>query len=158
MTNNQLTEDVLQGIYTAAVSGEIAEKNEEAMSAFDLLCAADAAGGIAHLVRKLIDELRADRAELQERRKAEKDSEPYGFTDGDRRGMIYEPQYADRLNNPLPVYRHAQPAPVVPEEITLEQISAMTAEGGAEYSIRDSAIAAKWWNACRAAMLNGSKP
>lgn len=51
-----------------------------------------------------------------------------------------------------------QPASVVPEEITLEQISAMTAEGGAEYSIRDSAIAAKWWNACRAAMLNGSKP
>ncbi|VGB83966.1 Eaa1 [Klebsiella pneumoniae] len=45
--------------------------------------------------------------ELQERRKA--DSEPYGFTDGDRRGMIYEPQYADRLNEPLPVYRHAQP-------------------------------------------------
>lgn len=39
------------------------------------------------------------------------DSEPYGFTDGDRRGMIYEPQYADRLNNPLPVYRHAQPDP-----------------------------------------------
>ncbi|WP_240790573.1 hypothetical protein [Raoultella planticola] len=38
------------------------------------------------------------------------DSEPYGFTDGDRRGMIYEPQYADRLNEPLPVYRHAQPA------------------------------------------------
>ncbi|HFC9852184.1 TPA: DUF550 domain-containing protein [Klebsiella pneumoniae] len=37
------------------------------------------------------------------------DSEPYGFTDGDRRGMIYEPQYADRLNEPLPVYRHAQP-------------------------------------------------
>lgn len=39
------------------------------------------------------------------------DNEPYGFTDGDRRGMIYEPQYADRLNSPLPVYRHAQPAP-----------------------------------------------
>lgn len=51
--------------------------------------------------------------ELQERRKA--DSEPYGFTDGDRRGMIYEPQYADRLKEPLPVYRHAQSAPVVPE-------------------------------------------
>ncbi|HFD4662183.1 TPA: hypothetical protein ACF3OZ_000592 [Klebsiella variicola subsp. variicola] len=45
--------------------------------------------------------------ELQERRKA--DSEPYGFTDGDRRGMIYEPQYANRLKEPLPVYRHAQP-------------------------------------------------
>ncbi|HEC2557231.1 TPA: hypothetical protein R2K53_003004 [Raoultella ornithinolytica] len=51
--------------------------------------------------------------ELQESRKAAMDSEPYGFTDGDRRGMIYEPQYADRLNEPLPVYRHAQPAPVV---------------------------------------------
>ncbi|EPY7191743.1 DUF551 domain-containing protein [Klebsiella quasipneumoniae] len=49
--------------------------------------------------------------ELQERRKA--DSEPYGFTDGDRRGMIYEPQYANRLKEPLPVYRHAQ-QPVVP--------------------------------------------
>ncbi len=36
------------------------------------------------------------------------DSEPYGFTDGDRRGMIYEPQYADRLKEPLPVYRHVQ--------------------------------------------------
>ncbi|QLK17860.1 DUF551 domain-containing protein [Raoultella ornithinolytica] len=53
--------------------------------------------------------------ELQERRKVERDTEPYGFTDGDRRGMIYEPQYADRLKEPLPVYRHAQPAPVVQE-------------------------------------------
>ncbi|EPG8764585.1 hypothetical protein JAG56_005795 [Raoultella ornithinolytica] len=44
------------------------------------------------------------------------DSEPYGFTDGDRRGMIYEPQYADRLNNPLPVYRHAQPDPETEHE------------------------------------------
>ncbi len=49
--------------------------------------------------------------EFWERSKAERDSEPYGFTDGDRRGMIYEPQYADRLNNPIPIYRHAQPAP-----------------------------------------------
>ncbi|HCB2062866.1 DUF551 domain-containing protein [Klebsiella variicola] len=52
--------------------------------------------------------------ELQERRKA--DREPYGFTDGDRRGMIYEPQYADRLKEPLPVYRHAQ-QPVVPDDV-----------------------------------------
>ncbi|HFL5986533.1 TPA: hypothetical protein ACG4MZ_000097 [Klebsiella aerogenes] len=41
------------------------------------------------------------------------DSEPFGFTDGDRRGMIYKPEHADRLNEPLPLYRHAQPAPVV---------------------------------------------
>lgn len=39
------------------------------------------------------------------------DSAPYGFTDGDRRGMIYKPEHADRLNEPVPVYRHAQPAP-----------------------------------------------
>ncbi|MDC7941346.1 hypothetical protein [Raoultella ornithinolytica] len=51
--------------------------------------------------------------ELQERRKADMNSEPYGFTDGDRRGMIYKPEHADRLNEPLPVYRHAQPAPVI---------------------------------------------
>lgn len=48
-------------------------------------------------------------------------SEPYGFTDGDRRGMIYEPHYADRLNEPLPVYRHAQ-QPVVPDE-SYQQLS-----------------------------------
>lgn len=47
--------------------------------------------------------------ELQELRKA--DTEPYGFTDGDRRGMIYKPEHADRLSEPVPVYRHAQPAP-----------------------------------------------
>ncbi|WP_368774010.1 DUF3850 domain-containing protein [Klebsiella pneumoniae] len=55
--------------------------------------------------------------ELQERRKAERDTEPYGFTDGDRRGMIYKPEHADRLIEPVPVYRHAQPAPVVPDDV-----------------------------------------
>ncbi|WP_258540522.1 DUF551 domain-containing protein [Klebsiella variicola] len=53
--------------------------------------------------------------ELQERRKVERDTEPYGFTDGDRRGMIYKPEHSDRLSEPVPVYRHAQPAPVVPD-------------------------------------------
>jgi hypothetical protein len=60
--------------------------------------------------------------ELQERRKA--DTEPYGFTDGDRSGMIYKPEHADRLSEPVPVYRHAQPAPVVlriSDEMTSEQ-------------------------------------
>lgn len=54
--------------------------------------------------------------ELQERRKVERDTEPYGFTDGDRRGMIYKPEHSDRLSEPVPVYRHAQPAPVVERE------------------------------------------
>ncbi|WP_224225476.1 DUF551 domain-containing protein [Klebsiella michiganensis] len=53
--------------------------------------------------------------ELHERRKAERDTEPYGFTDGDRRGMIYKPEHADRLSEPVPLYRHAQPAPEYPE-------------------------------------------
>ena len=46
-----------------------------------------------------------------------------------------------------------QPALVIPDEISLEKVVEMTAARGAEYSIRDGIIAAKWWNACRAAML-----
>ncbi|HDU2404757.1 hypothetical protein [Klebsiella pneumoniae] len=59
----------------------------------------------------------AERAGPQERRKAERDAEPYGFTDGDRRGMIYKPEHADRLSEPVPLYRHAQPAPEYPETL-----------------------------------------
>lgn len=55
--------------------------------------------------------------ELQERRKVERDTEPYGFTDGDRRGMIYKPEHSDRLSEPVPVYRHAQPASVAPDAL-----------------------------------------
>lgn len=102
------------------------------------------------------ENLRHAFAELQERRKAEMNSEPYGFTDGDRRGMIYEPQYADRLNNPLPVYRHAQPAPVVPEEITsasAPEVFEIAAEAE-RLGLRGTyASYACGWNACRAAML-----
>lgn len=46
-----------------------------------------------------------------------------------------------------------QPALVIPDVISLEKVAEMTAARGAEYSIRDGIIAAKWWNACRAAML-----
>lgn len=120
MTNIQLTEEFLQGIYTVAVSGEIAEKNKEPMSAFDLLCAADAAGGIAHLVRKLIDELRADRAVLQERRKA--DSEPVGTLSvramsyngkkiGTQFGFVHSDAAMKIAEGDYPLYLHAQPAP-----------------------------------------------
>lgn len=47
-----------------------------------------------------------------------------------------------------------QPALVIPDVISLEKVAEMTAARGAEYSIRDGIIAAKWWNACRAAMLD----
>ncbi|GKP63310.1 hypothetical protein [Klebsiella quasipneumoniae] len=80
------------------------------------------------------------------------DSEPYGFTDGDRRGMIYEPQNADRLNEPLPVYRHAQPVPVVPPEQHWEELCRQHPD----MSIGDAVIRAAWWNHCRAAMLQAS--
>lgn len=52
-----------------------------------------------------------------------------------------------------------QPALVIPDVISLEKVAEMTAARGAEYSIRDGIIAAKWWNACRAAMLQaGNSP
>lgn len=63
--------------------------------------------------------------ELQERRKVERDTEPYGFTDGDRRGMIYKPEHSDRLTEPVPVYRHAQPVPVVSAELLHTAASAI---------------------------------
>ncbi|WP_283802545.1 hypothetical protein [Klebsiella quasipneumoniae] len=63
--------------------------------------------------------------ELQERRKVERDTEPYGFTDGDRRGMIYKPEHSDRLTEPVPVYRHAQPVPVVSADLLHTAASAI---------------------------------
>ncbi|MGR7516122.1 hypothetical protein ACU60F_16310 [Klebsiella aerogenes] len=92
MTNNQLTE------------AELTETLDAATSGYPLTASAE-------------ENLRRVFAELQERRKVERDTEPYGFTDGDRRGMIYRPEHADRLNEPLPLYRHAQPAPVVPDDV-----------------------------------------
>lgn len=69
--NNKLTDEQLQEIYGEAVSCEVAEKNGAYMASFDLLCKMDDVGGTAYTVRKLIDMLRAERAELQERRKAD---------------------------------------------------------------------------------------
>ena len=85
--------------------------------------------------------------ELQERRKVERDTEPYGFTDGDRRGMIYKPEHSDRLSEPVPVYRHAQPVPGVPPELTEDMEM--------EYFLRDDwkGTFRSGWEACRAAML-----
>lgn len=50
------------------------------------------------------------------------------------------------------LYRHAQPAPVVPEEKSIPNTLSMYAVDAV------AAIAeVKGWNACRAAMLNGGK-
>ncbi|EOC5298551.1 hypothetical protein ACI45Z_004968 [Klebsiella pneumoniae] len=51
------------------------------------------------------------------------------------------------------LYRHPQPAPVVPEEKPIPNTLSMYAVDAV------AAIAeVKGWNACRAAMLNGGKP
>lgn len=58
------------------------------------------------------------------------------------------------IDRALPVgtqlYLHAQPEPVVPEEMTPQQAS--RSYGGEVRGYRDG------WNACRAAMLIGGKP
>lgn len=101
--------------------------------------------------------------ELQECRNTEKASEPVVFTDeqnlhhiamGRETSLIWGKQNSEVGD--IALYRKAQPAPVVPDEISLEKVSELTAARGTEYSIRDSIIAAKWWNACRAAMLSAA--
>lgn len=53
----------------------------------------------------------------------------------------------------IPLYRHAQPAPVVPEEKTMPNHLSMYAVDAV------AAIAeVRGWNACRAAMLHGAEP
>lgn len=130
MTNNQLAENsVIQLLNSVKLARDNAERADNRVDHSFYYALTIALG------------------ELQERRKA--DSEPYGFTDGDRRGMIYEPQYADRLNEPLPVYRHAQPAPVVPDAYVRDEHGRMMLNGVCEPKIGFGT----GWNACRAAML-----
>ncbi|MFV5010363.1 hypothetical protein ACJ42F_009765 [Klebsiella pneumoniae] len=62
------------------------------------------------------------------------------------------------IDRALPVgtqlYRHAQPAPVVPEEWTIADAVKFCKETGRQ----DAGAAMGAWNACRAAMLSGGKP
>lgn len=53
----------------------------------------------------------------------------------------------------LPLYRHAQPVPVVPPKQHWEELCRQHPE----MSIGDAVIRAAWWNHCRAAMLSGGK-
>ncbi|HBQ2955262.1 TPA: hypothetical protein QIX47_003786 [Klebsiella pneumoniae subsp. ozaenae] len=100
--------------------------------------------------------------ELQERRKA--DSEPVAWTDEEELrdvnvagiGYLFGiDREANKFADPrrqIMLYRHSQPAPVVPEEKPMPNPLSMYAVDAV------AAIAeAKGWNACRAAMLNGGK-
>lgn len=99
----------------------------------------------------------AERAELQERRKAAMDSEPVGWTDEqelrsvekDGCGYLFKANPISPNADPrrvIKLYRHAPPAPVVPDEMTRVP----------DVDVFDPGFMAGW-NACRSAMLNGGK-
>lgn len=101
--------------------------------------------------------------ELQERRKAERDSEPVAWrrfqetpTDGGY-WILYD--YKPNCSGVEPLYRHAQ-QPVVPEEITsasapeVFEIAAEAEQLGLRGTYASYAVG---WNACRSAMLSGGK-
>lgn len=87
------------------------------------------------------------------------DADPVVFTDelnlhhiarGRETSLIWGKQ--NQEVGDIPLYRHAQPAPVVPEEIPkglAGQIVSLLA-----HNIGDKFLAQKIWNACRAAMLS----
>ena len=61
--------------------------------------------------------------------------------------------YADPLREVTPLYRHAQPVTVVPDEVTAEYCPALV-----KYDVTEVDEAwARGFNACRAAMLSGGK-
>lgn len=99
--------------------------------------------------------------ELQERRKA--DSEPVAWKIHTPKTVVTyvetNTQSIENVRNGFgskveitPLYRHAQPAPVVPVEMNSDK-----AWGELKISAEDCQAWSEGWNACRAAMLNGEK-
>lgn len=87
------------------------------------------------------------------------DSEPVAFIAKYESGAIHgtcdrddpvKMEWLKRGMDVSPLYRHAQPAPAVPDEMYWQ-------DAPVEGSTRAAAYASGW-NACRAAMLNGGKP
>lgn len=104
--------------------------------------------------------------ELQERRKAEQDSEPVAWTDEEElrdanesgSGYLFGIERdANKFADPrrqIMLYRHAQ-QPVVPPMQHWEELC----REHPDMSIGDAIIRAAWWNHCRAAMLQaGNSP
>lgn len=141
MTNNQLTDQKLTKIVESAeaVISALAGNNDDIhpddstkmFRLWDALNDDDATPEVVLVMAK----------ELQERRKA--DREPVGYFgrfDPDDEDLI--DQCSKNVKGAFPLYRHAQPAPVVPEEMPC---------GGAADDYHDGYQ--DGWNACRAAML-----
>lgn len=137
MTNNQLTKEWLQQTISEleSVRDEIPfgidTNSELELAAFKLALAAMDSEPVAYWRKAL----RADGfcyADGINSKRFHDDNPPFPLEDGDYWEII-------------PLYRHAQPAPVVPEEMTPQQAS--RSYGGEVSGYRDG------WNACRAAML-----
>ncbi|MGR7638311.1 hypothetical protein ACU6ZK_02195 [Klebsiella aerogenes] len=164
MTNNQLTEAELTETLDAATSGYpltasaeanlrrvFAELQERRKPLLDkdlqgVLGALEHPAGINAAGKRVV---RSALVELQERRKAAMDSEPVAYTDernlsyidrGRETAYLWGKQNSEASD--VALYRHAQPAPVVPEEMPC---------GGAADDYHDGYQ--DGWNACRAAML-----
>ncbi|EAW8460354.1 hypothetical protein LWN08_003404 [Salmonella enterica] len=120
----------------------------------------------AKTMAELLNKAASAVAELQERRKADS-AEPIGWTDAeelrsvekDGCGYLFKANPISPNADPrrvIKLYRHAPPAPVVPEKMNFStacnfvQINGMAKEDRATLAMRA-------WNACRAAMLNGGK-
>ncbi|MDQ6483973.1 hypothetical protein [Klebsiella pneumoniae] len=102
----------------------------------------------------------AEIEELARMALAAMDSEPVAYTDERNLGYIdrgRETAYLWGKQNSeasdVALYRHAQPAPVVPDEVTAEDCPALV-----KYDVTEVDEAwARGFNACCAAMLSGGK-
>nr|DAO12206.1 MAG TPA: hypothetical protein [Caudoviricetes sp.] len=100
--------------------------------------------------------------ELQERRKA--DSEPVAIIDQANLDYLRSgadadvwPPEREEIGDVL-LYRHAQPVPVVPDELNTRTANDVMNEHLSWKDYGDAEVFCIAWNACRAAMLNGGKP
>ncbi len=97
---------------------------------------------------------------------------PFGFTDGDAHGMVYEPRHADRLANPMPVYRLPPQPAVVPHPVSavngelafIDHFERIIGERDGDIDIGQlgrgnyDALMLAALDAFRAAMLQGAEP
>lgn len=67
-------------------------------------------------------------------------------------------QHTDENAEFMTLYRHAQPAPVVPDELNTRTANDVMNEHLSWKDYGDAEVFCIAWNACRSAMLNGGKP
>lgn len=71
--------------------------------------------------------------------------------DGNKFALVFSSAAHKLPDDVYFLYRHAQPAPIVPPMQHWEELC----REHPDMSIGDAIIRAAWWNHCRAAMLNG---